>query len=170
MSDALLHLRRSENGLFVLVEPTSQTVVVDEDLGEAYARMCATLKEQPPAPAAAGSRPLFERRGQLRIAAIIAALLVPLAWAARIAVEVQQARVSCPPRQTRSHGHATRVVQTPSAFADREGTEVDDEADDEARKTAKPAANDAPVDEAPGPVKPSVEGFPETLEPEPPTP
>lgn len=131
MSDALLHLRRSENGHFVLVEPTSQTVVVAEELGEAYARMCETLKEAPPPATPAPAPALFEKRARVQIAVVIVALLVPLAWTAAIALEVRQASLGCPPQATRSQGHPTRVAPTPSAFADRKGTQEDDEGDEE---------------------------------------
>jgi hypothetical protein len=156
MNEVLLHLRRSENGHFVLIEPSSQTVVVAETLDEAHARMGEALKEAPPpATPVASSRATFALRGRVRIAAIVAALLVPLAWTAWIAVEVGQAQLGCPPRPTRSQGHETRVAQTPSAFADREGIEDDEEAEDDAPKTAEETGS-APAEkpaEAAGPVE-----------------
>lgn len=103
MTDTLLHLRRSENGHFVLVEPTSQTVVVAEELGEAYARMCETLKDPPaPAPPHTGSPGIFAQRGAVRLAIVAVAILAPLAWVARISVEVREAELTCPPPARRA--------------------------------------------------------------------
>jgi hypothetical protein len=149
MTDTLLHLRRSENGHFVLVEPTSQTVVVAEELGEAYARMCETLKDPPaPAPPHTGSPGIFAQRGAVRLAIVAVAILAPLAWVARISVEVREAELTCPPRATRSQGHPTRISETPSAAADRQGAEDDDELNDDATPDdPKPAATGGPEPE-----------------------
>lgn len=149
MTDALIHLRRSENGHFVLVEPTSQTVVVAEELGEAYARMCETLKDLPaPAPPRTGSTAIFAQRGAVRLAIVAVAILAPLAWVARIAVEVHEAEVTCPPRATRSQGHPTRIAETPSAAADRLGVAEDEELNEDATpEDPKPAATGGPESE-----------------------
>ncbi|MDC0667998.1 hypothetical protein [Nannocystis radixulma] len=132
MTPPLLHLQRSDTGHFVLTEPASQTVVVAEELGDAYARMTATLAEHPPsaAPVVATAGP-FERRGTTRVAVIAAALLLPALWVARIAFDVNAAQVVCPSAVTRSQGHPTRVATTPSAHSDREGTEDDEDVDED---------------------------------------
>lgn len=153
MTDRLLHLRRSENGHFVLTEPTSQTVVVAEELGEGYTRMCATLQDAPPpAPPRTGSPAVFVGRGAVRLVVVVAALLAPLAWMASIAFEVRHAELSCPLRATRSEGHPTHVTPTPSAAADREGLDEDVELDDDTTAgDPKPAAQGAPSAVAPAP-------------------
>lgn len=156
MTDALLHLQRSENGHFVLIEPGSQTVVVAEELGDAYARMCETLKEAPPpAPSRTGSTGIFAQRGAVRLVVVIVAILAPLLWMARIAALVHDAEPTCPPRATRSQGHPTRINPTPSAAADRQGSADDDELDEEA--TVSP---EAPGPAAPGPAASPSESAP----------
>ncbi|MBZ5710228.1 hypothetical protein [Nannocystis pusilla] len=133
MTPPLLHLQRSDTGHFVLTEPASQTVVVAEELADAYARMTATLAEHPPsaAPPAAAAPGPFERRGTTRVVVVVAALLLPALWVARIAFDVNAAQVVCPSVATRSQGHPTRVAATPSAHSDREGTEDDEDVDED---------------------------------------
>jgi len=137
MTPELLHLQRSDTGLFVLTEPGSQTVVVAEELADAYARMRETLAERPspasPSPASVGP---FARRGTARTVVIAVALLLPVLWVGRVAFEVRAAEVVCSSPATRSQGHPTRVAPTPSAYSDLEGTEddVEDDGDDEPAK------------------------------------
>lgn len=169
MTPELLHLQRSDTGLFVLTEPTTQTVVVGEELADAYARMSEALAGRPAsaAPSTAGAG-LFERRGTARTAVIAAALLLPVLWVGRIAFEVRAAGVVCSTPATTSQGHPTRVATTPSAFSDLEGTEDDevDDGDDEAAEPerARPATAviegtevgaAAPAPVAPAPVTPA---------------
>lgn len=74
-----LLLRRSDTGHHVLVEPVSQTVVVDESWERAHARMLEILAATP-APARAPARGSFEFRGRAALWALGAAIVAPLLW------------------------------------------------------------------------------------------
>lgn len=74
-----LLLRRSDTGHHVLVEPVSQTVVVDESWERAHARMLELLAGRP-GPAQAPVGRTFEFRGRTARWALCAAIVAPLLW------------------------------------------------------------------------------------------
>ena len=84
-----LILRRSDTGHFILLDPRSQTTVVDEELARAHARMSELLaSERPTAPAPSSS---FEFRGRTQIGAFIVFVALPLLFL--LAIERRLARI-----------------------------------------------------------------------------
>ncbi|MCB9700892.1 MAG: hypothetical protein H6711_03245 [Myxococcales bacterium] len=85
-----LLLRRSDTGHCVLIEPVSQTVVVDESRERAHARMVEILAAKGPAAAPPPAPSAFAFRGRVASWALLVAVAAPLAWLLAIDRRVAQ--------------------------------------------------------------------------------
>ena len=84
---------RTDTGQFVLMDPTTDTVVIDDDLGDGFARLEQAVADKPPLasataaatgdadPATQGSS-AFAFRGGPRYTPILLAVVLPFAWLA----------------------------------------------------------------------------------------
>lgn len=73
---------RTDTGQFVLIDPTSETVVIDDDLVAGFAKLDKILADKPRPPAlspSAAARP-FEFRGGPRYTPILVAIVLPFVW------------------------------------------------------------------------------------------
>lgn len=84
---------RTDTGQFVLMDPATDTVVIDDDLGQGFAKLEQAIADKPPlaaAPAAhdGGADPAtqgssaFAFRGGPRYTPILLAVVLPFAWLA----------------------------------------------------------------------------------------
>jgi hypothetical protein len=73
---------RTDTGQFVLIDPTSETVVIDDDLVAGFAKLDTILASKPrtsPPPLTATTR-AFEFRGGPRYTPILLAIVLPFVW------------------------------------------------------------------------------------------
>ncbi|HVI01215.1 MAG TPA: hypothetical protein VM869_21005 [Enhygromyxa sp.] len=78
---------RTDTGQFVLTDPTTDTVVIDDDLAQGFAKLEQVVAGKPalaPAPPSGASQgpSIFEFRGGPRYTPILLAIVLPFAWLA----------------------------------------------------------------------------------------
>ncbi len=84
---------RTDTGQFVLMDPATDTVVIDDDLAQGYAKLELAVADKPPlvsapAPSSGGADPAtqgssaFAFRGGPRYTPILLAVVLPFAWLA----------------------------------------------------------------------------------------
>jgi hypothetical protein len=77
---------RTDTGQFVLIDPTTDTVVIDDDLAQGFAKLEHAVASKPasaPAPSSPARTPsTFEFRGGPRYTPILLAVVLPFAWLA----------------------------------------------------------------------------------------
>lgn len=77
---------RTDTGQFVLIDPVSETVVIDDDLASGFAKLDTILAERPRSTAAATPTPAsaFEFRGGPRYTPMLLAIVLPFVWLAAL--------------------------------------------------------------------------------------
>jgi hypothetical protein len=77
---------RTDTGQFVLIDPGSETVVIDDDLASGFAKLDKILAERPRTAAAATAVPAsaFEFRGGPRYTPMLLAIVLPFVWLAAL--------------------------------------------------------------------------------------
>lgn len=73
---------RTDTGQFVLIDPTSETVVIDDDLVAGFAKLDKILADKPrtPAPPPSVATRAFEFRGGPRYTPMLLAIVLPFVW------------------------------------------------------------------------------------------
>lgn len=77
---------RTDTGQFVLIDPASETVVIDDDLATGFAKLDQILAERPRAAVAAtpARASAFEFRGGPRYTPMLLAIVLPFVWLAAL--------------------------------------------------------------------------------------
>jgi hypothetical protein len=74
---------RTDTGQFVLVDPATGTVVIEDELAEGFAKLERTLADQPDRPAGPSSfAPVSSTVASPRYTVILLAVVLPFAWLA----------------------------------------------------------------------------------------
>jgi hypothetical protein len=73
---------RTDTGQFVLIDPTSETVVIDDDLVAGFAKLDKILADKPrtPAPVLTPTTGAFAFRGGPRYTPMLLAIVLPFVW------------------------------------------------------------------------------------------
>lgn len=76
---------RTDTGQFVLIDPASETVVIDDELAAGFAKLDKILAERPrPAAPTLASARAFEFRGGPRYTPMLLAIVLPFVWLAAL--------------------------------------------------------------------------------------